>query len=102
MKIRVNVKQEHIDVGERCSFCYCPVAYAVEDALVIRALTASYIMRGVYQGYIRLANNPDNVLYKEIPYSKKVNNFISQFDRGHEVEPFYFYITLPEISNENT
>ena len=90
MKITIEITQEDIDRGIRCSNIECPVAYALTRALnkKVRVNLRSYYLM-------------DNWTVLLLP--KEASNFIKTFDQGittdvvyEQPKPFSFEIEVPE------
>lgn len=76
-RIRIKIRQEHIEQGVPGNVCKCPVALAIKDVL------------GTAQVH------SDTITHKYGVTSKaKVKQFVRAFDAGQTVEPFNFWLTV--------
>lgn len=83
MKRRIKVTKDHIKLGHRGRFCFCPVAIALLDAGFERVyVTGDQIRFELYHGNQRV-----NV---EVDAPKSVAKFVDIFDEKGKVEPFGF------------
>lgn len=83
-KIRVQVTERNIVLGNPHSEDSCPVALALKDAGVIDPLVTDCIH--LHDRYVALAD-------VELPY--EVRQFINDFDKDVEVDPFEFEVDIP-------
>jgi len=81
----IRVTQEHIDSGDKGRATSCPIANALRcEGYVYPSVCAQFVRVGA-----RMYNLPDSV-----------TNFIQNFDKGVEVEPFEFELVLINIGKE--
>jgi hypothetical protein len=73
--------------------CGCPVSLAIQDSI-------AGIMKPTFVGLngIALCRMNDPELYK-IPTPKIVQDFIVQFDKGLQTQPFEFELKVPWSEN---
>ena len=78
--MRIEVKQDHIDRGQRKMKCNCPVALAVIDSV---------------RDNLIVKVNYDNMIVgnRSFYMSERTRTFIRRFDDGEAVEPFAFNLT---------
>ena len=79
--MRVEVTQEDIDKGTRCSEEFCPIALAIKRKRGVRGVRVSGLRTSVVKGRFDLA------LY-ELP--ERVLGFLDAYDEGGEVVPCSF------------
>lgn len=79
--MRVEVKAEHIESGEKYDECGCPIALAIKEGgawdVSVNPLRATVYTRDY-----------DEAVRYYLP--KKARDFIRDFDRDFEVHPFTF------------
>jgi len=81
--MKIEVKQEHIDKGDRTSPCSCPVALALKEAgLPDPGVTETQIRLDVMNSW-RSVQIPDEAAA-----------FVRAFDAGESVQPFTFDLPL--------
>lgn len=87
MKLIVEVKQEHIDKGKRCSCALCPVALALNDVNgVDSAEVIGYVVNIIF------TDKPSSLV--EVP--PDVLQRIDVFDRYGIMGPFIFELGVPD------
>lgn len=102
MKLTVNVTQECINKGLKESAQSCPIALAIQNALLLD----NVVIAG---GTIEVSDEIEFTTLKptfcdwiaKLPGSAVY--FVDEFDRGEKVDPFTFEITVVDknIYNEN-
>ena len=94
----ISVKQEHINLGDRCSPRSCPITQAIQDKFPGRrasvGTTCFYIFNPseteyfvIDNGSLRRANDEENVAMK-LP--EEAAEFVFNYDHRLQVEPFSF------------
>ena len=81
----IKVGPEHISKGKRNDPNFCPVSYAISDALNI---PVGWSNISVACSYVRLGKMGSPLL--DTPRS--LHRFVKKFDKGEKVEPFNFYL----------
>jgi hypothetical protein len=79
--MRIEVRQEHIDKGERDRCTSCPVALALNDA-GFKGAAVTFAMLNLS-------------FYLTVPTPPKAAEWITQFDNGDTVAPFDFELEMP-------
>lgn len=81
--MKIEVKQEHIDLGQKCTLNKCPIALAIREAT----------------GYYT-AITPDKIYFPRLTYPEKVNtpaevrSKITSYDLGNGMTPFSFELDI--------
>lgn len=89
MNVLLQVTKDDIENGRRGSRYSCPVALAVNRALK----PGCYCTIGANIGTIY---NFDRLLAETFSVPNIVTFFVNRYDHSIPVEPFQFYVTLPE------
>lgn len=79
--MKIEVKQEHIEKGQKGSPFLCPIAWAIREQTDLKSF-------GVTPEYIRIKHK----YIWNIP--KKVSVFIQKFDNDEQVKPFSFNLKI--------
>lgn len=90
MKIKVQVTQDDINKGERCSYLHCPVARGMHRA--IGTIVGITPMRARFL---------DDGSPKEVALPNIAADFIIAFDSERAVTPFEFEIDVPDNGPES-
>jgi len=91
VKVRVNVTQNDIDMGQPRSVCFCPFSLAIGR----RVKKDIYFgVAGPYISYCREDSHPDADPIIENP--DRVKEWIHSFDRGEEVSPIRATLEIPK------
>lgn len=88
--IRVDVTQEDIFNGVKCSSSRCPVAQALKKIVK----PEFYFSVGI-SNFTLMSTSPFKILAEGV-VSSETKDFIKDFDRGFKVKPFSFDLTIPE------
>ena len=95
-KLLVQVTQNDINHGQRKNCGYCPIALAVKRTIKFSENEELRLL--VYLSSIEFNNAYDShCTISRSNNSKKVQNFIKNFDNGRNVEPFSFFLTINNI-----
>ena len=92
MRVRVNVKQEHIDKGAPRVGDMCPIALSLREKF-------PEFNWWVY--YTTIALSLPFKSTDQIPMPKPAQEFISKFDVEEPVKPFGFYLNIPDWIMDN-
>lgn len=83
MRKRIKVTKDHIKLGHRNRFCFCPVSIALLDAGFEKVFVS-----GDQIGFeVQYENKSVNV---QVDAPKNVAKFVETFDEGGKVKPFVF------------
>lgn len=80
MRVKVEVRREHLDSGMRCRSECCPVALAVQEATGLESAYVNYVAAVV--------TYPEGTAVYGLP--KVARAAIRDFDNRLKVEPFSF------------
>lgn len=83
MKMRIKVKQEHIEAGTPCSIFACPVFYALQCA----GFNVANVM-GRTASFWEASPEDSALMISLLP--KETVSWIKKFDEGKKVKPFSF------------
>lgn len=89
-KVKIEVKQYHIDSGTPKNFSCCPIALAVQEVF------PHYVVE-VGEFDLTLENGTgdcDYEKYLEYELPAEACDFVEQFDSGHYVRPFDFELEI--------
>ncbi len=84
--LKVQVTQEHIDLGTRSDSLTCPIALALK--------TLGYTAPIVNSLFITL--DPTAPFNSLLWLSQKVVDWLEKFDDGKKVPPFEFELSIPD------
>ena len=84
MKIKIEVKQRHINHGKRGHCSSCPIALAINNTNCFRD---AWISPARFNGWYK------NV-YSSCKLPRSATRFIRRFDTGKEVKPFNFFLEV--------
>ena len=89
--IHIKVEQRHIDNGKREDCSYCPIALAIMETI------PSNCLLGPFWKQVKV-HDSNEIIVRGITYntSRKVSQFICDFDSGKEVEPMDFVLSKQE------
>lgn len=88
--IRINVTQEDIFNGARCSSSKCPVAQALH-----KIIKPEFHFSIGISDFTLIRRHPSKILAEGV-ISDEVKTFIRDFDSYNQVKPFSFDLTIPE------
>jgi len=85
-RIKISVSQPYIDTGMVGSCGFCPVASAINDTITGKCVVGfKDIVYWTHWGKWYPLKSP-----------RSVCDFVRAFDAGKEVQPFKFFLELPE------
>lgn len=83
-RILIRVTKEHIALGVRHSCKRCPIALAM--------IAGGVFMPEAGVDFLKFFLKPTNLTSKKAPASRKVRQFIFDFDKQRPVRPFRFFL----------
>lgn len=97
MKTKVTVTAEHIKQGKQKDSQHCAVSCAMRELV-----REGWLIGAGYCGFFAFPNSPPSSVFPfaehiEFDVEEYVKRWMSDFDNGKPVEPFEFYVFLPEM-----
>jgi hypothetical protein len=85
MRIKIEVKKHHIDLGVKSTPNACPVALALQ---------ARFLWAHVSYSYARVFQGPQGSKVLLLKTPRSVTRFIDKFDADRPVKPFNFILEI--------
>ena len=90
MTYQIEVKGEHIHLGQKKHCTLCPVARAIASHFTNLTYVSVYPSQSMNTWFATVGDKDDRRLEYQLP--KEVGYFIDAFDNGREVKPFTFQL----------